>query len=445
MSSEHRFTIKTLGCKANQYDSQLLREDLLRRGFAECPGEGDADVCIVNTCTVTAQSDAKSRQAIRVLKRQNPSALVVVTGCYAHVNADEVGRMPEVDAVFDNPSKEILADGICGLLNVAQPLRQPPCSGITFFSGHTRAFVKIQDGCDKNCSYCIVPFARGRSRSRPLAEIRSEIEALVANGYREVVLTGIHIGSFGVEREGDRNRLAELIETLLGIEGLIRVRLSSIDPNEIDHSLIEAIRNSPQVCCHLHIPLQSGSDAILRRMNRGYTRADYLRTVALLKRELPGISITTDVMVGFPGETDSDFGQSREVVLRAEFSKVHIFPFSSRPGTPAERFPHHVPAAIVRERKSRLSADAAVAALKSKKRLQGQIVEVLVEREFPLSDRSKLPGIFKDAQTAYEGFSPGYLRTVFLTDGEGTEGLKNRVVPVHVESFDEKFLFGRRV
>jgi len=443
MSSGRSFTIKTLGCKANQYDSQLLREDLLRRGLVECGGEGGADVGIINTCTVTAHSDAKSRRVIRALQRHHPNARIVVTGCYAHTNRDEVCALPGVDAVFDNPSKETLADRICGLLNIKPGVTRPPCSRIAFFSRHTRAFVKIQDGCNKSCSYCIVRIARGRSRSRPLADILGEIEGLVANGYREVVLTGIHIGGFGTDRGEDR--LSELIESLRGIKGLIRVRLSSIDPTEIDEGLIDAMRRSRQVCRHLHVPLQSGSEAILRRMNRDYTRESYLQTLSLLRKELPGISITTDVMVGFPGETEEDFQQSREVVCTAEFSKVHVFPFSSRPGTPAERLPHHVSPRVIRERVALLSADTNAAALKSRERWRGHVVEVLVEKEFSPGNRVKLPGPLKGGGIAYEGFSSNYLRTLFFSNGERIGDLRNQIVPVRVKDFDERYLYGRQI
>ena len=444
MSKGHSFTIRTLGCKANQYDSQLLREDLLRRGFVECPGDAeDADVCIVNTCTVTAQSDAKSRQAIRTLKRQNPNARIVVTGCYAHTSPEDVRNTGCVDAVFDNPSKEFLAESICALLNVGKRFTGPPCRRITFFSGHARAFVKIQDGCDKTCSYCIVRLARGRNRSRPIPDIIGEIEALVSNGYREVVLTGIHIGSFGIDHGGHENALPELIENLRMIQGLTRVRLSSIDPNEINGRLIAAIRCTPQVCRHLHLPLQSGSDAILREMNRHYTRDSYLRTLALLRKESPGISITGDVMVGFPGETEEDFRRTREVVREAEFSKVHIFPFSSRPGTPAEHLPHRVPPEVIRDRIARLSADADAAALTSRQKYMGQTVEVLVEREVSPGKNARLPPVMRNAASVFEGFSSDYQRTLFLTDGERIENLRNQIVGVRVEYLDERYLYGR--
>ena len=445
MSSARKFIIRTLGCKANQYDGQLLREDLLNRGFVEWGGDGDVELCVINTCTVTAESDAKCRQAIRGLKRDNPDARIIVTGCYAHVNSEVVRGIPGVDAVLDNPSKETLAERVCELFHVEHRSFVPPSSRITFFSGHTRAFVKIHDGCDKRCSYCIVPLARGRSRSRQIEDIVREVEGLVGNGYREVVLTGIHIGSFGTEEGRKENRLPELLESLRGIEGLIRVRLSSIDPNEITTALVEAIGNSPQICRHLHVPLQSGSDAILRGMNRDYTQEAYLETVRLLKKELPGISVTTDVMVGFPGETDEDFEESRRAVAQAEFSKVHIFPFSSRPGTPAHRFAGAVPLEAIRERVAQLASDAKAAALKSKRGFRGAVVEVLVEREVDARDREKLPPSFKIPDKAYEGFSSNYLRTVFTSKGAGIEQLKNRLVHVRVETFNDRYLCGRQV
>jgi threonylcarbamoyladenosine tRNA methylthiotransferase MtaB len=305
--------------------------------------------------------------------------------------------------------------------------------------------VKIQDGCDKKCSYCVVRFARGKSRSRAVPEILNEVRRLVANGYREVVLTGIHIGSFGTDDGTKENRLPELMERTREVEGLLRVRLSSIDPNEISPGLIEAIRNSPQVCRHLHVPLQSGSDRILGKMNRGYSREEYLNILSLLKKDLPDFSVTTDVMVGFPGETDDDFEESLRVVSQAEFSKVHIFPFSRRPGTPADRLPDHVPPRVVKERVSRLSSEAEAVALKRRQKLNGAVVEVLVEREFQLTSRKGLPDFFNGADAAHEGFSSNYLRTVFLDNGEKTETLKNRLVRVRVEAFDERRLFGRQV
>ncbi len=439
------FAIRTLGCKANQYDSQLLREQLLRRGLVECRGEGDADACIVNTCTVTARSDAKSRKAIRALKRQNPNARIVVTGCYAHINPEEVRGIPGVDGVFDNPSKETLADSVCALLNVGERLAEPSCSGITFFSGHTRAFVKIQDGCDRRCSYCIVRVARGKSRSREIADVLGEIEGLVANGYREVVLTGIHIGSFGADRVGQENKLPELIESLRRIEGLLRVRLSSIDPNEIDERLIDAIRRSPQTCRHFHVPLQSGSDAILHKMNRGYTRDSYLRTLALLREALAGVSVSTDVMVGFPGETEEDFQQTRHTVSEAEFNKVHIFPFSNRPGTPAERFSGRVRPEVIKERIAQLSEAANATALKIREILRGQVVHVLVEREFSLPDSRKIPPALKNGGMTYEGFSSHYLRTAFRSHRNSIGDLRNRIVHVSVEDFDERYLYGSQI
>jgi len=444
MSRGRTFIIKTLGCKANQYDSQLLREDLFRRGFVECQGNGDADVCIVNTCTVTAQSDAKSRQAIRALKRENPNCRIIATGCYAHTNPDEIRKIPGMDVVANNNLKETLADRICALLEVERSITAPRGSVITFFSGHTRAFVKIQDGCDKKCSYCIVRFARGPSRSRPIPDILKEIEVLVSNGYREIVLTGIHIGGFGLDQGRQENRLPELIERLQEIKGLTRVRLSSIDPNEMSSGLIAAIRNSPQVCHHLHIPLQSGSDSILCKMNRDYTRDKYLRTIAVLRKEMPDISVTTDLMVGFPGEREEDFEESRQVVLQAEFSKVHIFPFSSRPGTAAHRLTDRVPSKVIKERATLLAADATAAALESRQRFEGQAVEVLVEREFARDDKKASPQFLRDGSKALEGFSSNYLRTVLLSNGEGIVRLKNRIVGVRVEAFDDRYLYGRQ-
>jgi threonylcarbamoyladenosine tRNA methylthiotransferase MtaB len=445
MSKGRSFIIKTLGCKANQYDSQLLGEDLLRCGLVECRGRGDADVCIVNTCTVTAQGDAKSRQAIRALRRENPNAKVVVTGCYAHTNPAEVRQIRGVDVVADNDLKNSLADRICALLGIERRPTETRGSGITFFSGHTRAFVKIQDGCNKRCSYCIVRFARGASRSRAIPDILEEIEMLVGNGYREVVLTGIHIGSFGLDDGRQENRLPEVIERLQGVKGLLRVRLSSIDPTEITSGLIAALRSSPQACHHLHIPLQSGSDRILQKMNRDYMVGEYLQTIAVLRDGLPDISITTDVMVGFPGEEEEDFEESRRVVSQVEFTKVHVFPFSSRPGTPAHGFAGRVPAKVIKERAAQLAAEATAGALKRREKLEGQVVEVLVEREFARDEKTILAPFLRDGGTVLEGFPSNYLRTVLLSNGGGIEQLKNRIVRVRIEACDDRYLYGRQI
>lgn len=436
------FLIKTLGCKANQYDSQLLREHLLDSGFMECHEKGGVDVCIVNTCTVTAQSDAKSRQCIRALKREHPNARMVVTGCYAEMKPTEVAQIPGVDEIFDNAGKTVLARRVGAMLGMAISGAGSGGQGISFFSGHTRAFVKIQDGCDKRCSYCIVRHARGPSRSRDIAEVVQEVKRLAANGYREVVLTGIHIGSFGGENGQDSHRLPELIEQLEGVGGLLRLRLSSIDPNEVSHQLIETMRNSQKLCRHLHIPLQSGSDRILRRMNREYTQEEYLAVVALLRKELPGICISTDAMVGFPGETEADFEETRRVVAEAGFSKVHIFPFSSRPGTAAHRFPQCVAPRMIRERVSRLSEEAGSSARRIKQRFVGKILDVLVEKAFSPNGRSVLPPELRGAAHLQQGLSSGYLRTVFVRRKGAVRNPNNRIARVRTVGFDERFFYG---
>jgi threonylcarbamoyladenosine tRNA methylthiotransferase MtaB len=456
-SKSPTFLIKTLGCKANQYDSQVLREQLLGAGLRhfshpegheedkKCWEDGEADVCIVNTCTVTAQSDAKSRQCIRALKRRHPNARIVVTGCYAEMNPAEAARIPGVDEVLDNAGKRVLGERVCALLGVEPCGAIPHGEGISFFSEHTRAFVKIQDGCDRKCSYCIVRYARGPNRSREIAEVVQEVERLAANGYREVVLTGIHIGSFGGENGRKPHRLPELIERLDSVGGLLRLRLSSIDPNEVSHELIGALRNSRKMCRHLHIPLQSGSDRVLRRMNRDYTQKEYLGTVALLRKELPGVCITTDAMVGFPGETETDFEETRRVVAEAQFAKVHIFPFSGRPGTPAHRLAEHVPAKVIRERVACLSEEARNSARQVKEAILGRTVEVLVERAWSSNGRGALPLEMRGAAETYEGFSSGYLRTVFTRRKDAVQDLKNRITKVRAVGCNEHFLYGEEV
>jgi threonylcarbamoyladenosine tRNA methylthiotransferase MtaB len=338
----------TLGCKVNQYETQLVREALLQSGYREARGEESADLCVVNTCTVTNTGDSKSRQVIRQLSRQNPGTKTIVMGCYATRDPRAVSELPNVIEVVTD--KRELPDVLSRFGIVDMP------NGITDFEGHQRAFVKIQDGCILKCSYCIIPTVRPGLRSRRPLDIEEEIRALIEHGYREIVISGIHMGHFGVDTNnlhpGDKpERLWHLLRRLDRIPGDWRMRLSSIETVEVNDDFIKAAGDCEHMCPQFHPALQSGSDGVLSRMRRRYRVDRFLERLDQI-REMLGSdpAFSTDVIVGFPGETDAEFEETLETCRRARFMKVHVFPFSRRDGTPAATMPDQVPPDVIRER-----------------------------------------------------------------------------------------------
>lgn len=344
MSKKYR--IVTLGCRTNQYESQAYQDQLKEMGFAQAAEGESADLCIVNSCTVTESADSHSRHAIRQLARENPNTKLVVTGCFAERNPDAIREITGVTHLIPNRDKEQL---IASLF----PDEEVPEFSIKHFDAHTRAFVKVQDGCNSFCTYCIIPYVRGRSRSRTIQDITREVEGLIATGFKEIVLTGINIGDFdGNPAENmTSHSLADLVRAVDQVQGLERLRVSSIDPDEIDDDLSDAILNGRKTCHSMHVVLQSGSNVILKRMNRKYTRQIFLSTIERLRCASPNFTFTTDVIVGFPGETDADFTETLEVMREVKFAKVHMFPYSERPRTRAATYPNKVPHEVIRERK----------------------------------------------------------------------------------------------
>ncbi len=424
------FLIKTHGCKVNQYESQLIREQLLQAGFSECGNGESPSLCIVNTCTVTEQSDSKSRQSLRGFIRKHPKALTTAVGCYVEAGDKMLDEIEGIGLLLDNAGKENFIAKIAPLI----PCRNsfPPSVSISRFAGHTRAFIKVQDGCDNYCSYCKLPYVRGRSRSRDMAEILAEAKALAANGFREIVLTGIHLGDFGKSGENSEHRLPEMLEQLATIEGLKRLRLSSIDPDEVTDGLIQIIAECPKICHHLHISIQSGSDNVLKRMNRRYNSRFCLDLARRLYDFIPDISISTDIMAGFPGEGEEDLSESISLVEEIGFSKVHIFGFSPRPETAAASMPGRIPSKIVKERISRLKETAAGAALKHRQKFIGATREILVERFDPVEKKAC-------------GLTDNYLRcrvNCSHTEGKGPE---KRLILAKIQAADEKLLYGDRI
>ena len=335
--------IHTLGCRVNQYESEAIGEMMVKAGYELVPFSEFADCYIINTCTVTGMSDKKSRQIIRRAKHVNPEAVVVVTGCYAQTAPDEIQKIDGVNIIVGtNDRKKIPQlvenaqnDSVCTVGNIMDVREFEELDVETYFE-RTRAFLKIQDGCNQFCSYCIIPYARGRVRSRKKENIISEVKRLAENGYREFVLSGIHVASYGIDL-GDTN-LLDIIKSIHKIDGVERIRIGSVEPSIITDEFVAELAKIPEFCPHFHISLQSGCDKTLKAMNRRYTADEYMKSVEAVRKNLDNPAISTDVMVGFSGETEGDFVKSCEFVEKVGFSKLHVFPYSVRRGTRAENF-----------------------------------------------------------------------------------------------------------
>jgi len=377
------FWIYTLGCKVNQYESQYVREGLLRLGFQEAnPGE-KVDLCIVNTCTVTAESDLKSRKIIRQLARRHPEARIVVMGCYAARAPQELAQLPGVVELL--PDKAQLPQWLAQL-----GLVDPP-QGISSFGSRHRAFVKVQDGCQQHCRYCIIPLVRPVLRSRAVREVLEEIHRLVSAGYREIVLTGIHLGHYGRDLPAPQPTLADLVAAILELPGTFRLRLSSLEAVEVTPELLQIMADRPdRLCPHLHLPLQSGSNKMLERMGRPYRLEDFLRVCDQVRARLDNPALTTDILVGFPGETDRDFLATCRAVEQVGFSKIHIFPFSPRPGTAAAQMPDRPPSEVVRRRCAQLQEIGRQLRRRYMDSLLGRSIEVLAEEVLAPLDATDL-------------------------------------------------------
>ena len=352
----------TLGCKVNQYDTQAMRERFEQAGCRTVEFEEIADIYVVNTCTVTGTGDKKSMQTIRRCHRKNPDAAIVVTGCLAQRAADSL-TMPGVRLVIGTQRRgevvELLGQALeqdCALIAV-ETLRQAPFEHLTVHAheGHTRATMKIQEGCDRWCTYCIIPSVRGPIRSRPLAEIREEAESLAAAGFKEAVLTGIHLTSYGREQHGAIT-LLDAIREVHAVEGIERIRLGSLEPVIVTEAFVKGLKALPKVCHQFHLALQSGSDTVLARMRRRYTSGEFLAACALLREAFDDCALTTDVMTGFPGETEEEFMQTVDTCQKAGFARMHVFPYSEREGTKAAAMEGAVPRHIREERARRLIA-----------------------------------------------------------------------------------------
>jgi len=431
-----RAAFYVLGCKVNQYETEAMAGIFRRHGYEVVDFTAPADVYIVHTCAVTQQAERKSRQVIRRAIRTNPEAVIAVTGCYAQIAADQIGGIPGVDVVIGTQDRgKILA-----MVEQAAAERRPvravgDISQATRFeelpvyeyASRTRASLKIEEGCDQFCAYCIVPYARGPVRSRDIAAIVAEAERLVAQGFKEIVLTGIHLGAYGKDT-GGKPELADVIEALYAVDGIVRLRISSIEPTEVTDRLLHLLADSPKVCRHLHIPLQSGDDTVLRRMNRQYGTDEYAGVIARVRQALPDVGISTDMIVGFPGETVEQFENTYRFAETVGFSRMHIFQYSRRTGTPAAKMPDQVDPEEKERRSKRLLALATRLAGEFHARFVGQTVEVLAERADP-------------ATGLMEGLTGNYARVLF----PGSEALHGKLVPVRITAAGLEHLCGELI
>ncbi len=405
----------TLGCKLNQVETQELRGLLESQGYRAVPFEEPAQVYVVNTCTVTAKADFSDRQVIRRAIARNPHALVVATGCYAQTDPEAIARIPGVDLIVGNQEKYQLVE-LLGLLkkrvkpevrvgDISQA-RTVPAAPFTKFSGRSRAFVKVQDGCQHRCAFCIVPYARGPSRSQEPRRVVDQIRRLVDSGYREVVLTGVDMGHYGWDLL-PRTTLAALLRQILAeVQGLSRVRLSSILPAYFTPELIEVISSSPVIVQHLHIPLQSGSNRVLKLMRRPYNTVIYSKLVEKLSKAISGLALGTDLIAGFPGESEADFTATRALVEALPFAYLHVFAYSDRKGTEATRLPDPVPSRVINERSRDLRSLGHAKNLEFRRKFLGRALELLV-----LESRDKTTGLLT-------GLSRNYIEVLF--DGPDT-------------------------
>lgn len=427
------FAVTGLGCKVAQYDAEAISAELEERGLVRLDQPDEAEILLVNTCTVTTRADYQARQLIRKLIREHPRSRLVVTGCYAERDQAVLETIDGVDLVVTRNQRERL-----GALLAGEPAAADPADGaerptfnrrLTRFGNRSRPFLKVQDGCDENCTYCIVPAVRGASRSQPLGEVEEQLEHLVGEGFGEVVLSGVHLGRWGEDLAPDSSdqSLVSFLSRLRDLALPLRYRLSSIEPLEFTDLLIEAVSGFGSVARHFHLPLQSGSDAVLRAMNRPYTTVEYAERVGAILAALPDACIGADVIVGFPGERETDFEETLQLVEDLELAYFHVFPFSPRPGTPAAEMPGRLHGNVVKERSRRLRD------LSGRKR-----------REFAgrfVGTEQQLVVLSVDDDGAALGLSGNYLQVTFPADG----ARRRQLVRVRLLSAEGERMTGRMI
>jgi threonylcarbamoyladenosine tRNA methylthiotransferase MtaB len=426
----------TLGCKVNQYETDAMKEQFQKAGAKIVPFQEAADVYIVNTCSVTNVADKKSRQMLHRAKKKNPNAIVVAAGCYVQAAAKALEQDSYVDLVVGNNKKkdivsivddyfnEQTSDNTVIDINHTHEFEE---MGVTHIEGHTRAYIKVQDGCNQFCSYCIIPYARGRVRSRKLQDVLTEIKNLVAQGIKEFVLTGIHLSSYGIDLE--QGNLLGLIQAIAQIEGVKRIRLGSLEPGIITEEFVQGIVEIPQLCPHFHLSLQSACNDTLKRMNRKYTIEEYMEKCRLLRDYYDNPAITTDVITGFPGETKEEFEITKKHLEEINLYEIHVFKYSKRKGTRAESMPDQVPESVKHDRSMELLEMTKRQKKAFEEHLLGTVEEVLLEEEVTIEEK-----------TYFTGHTMNYVKIGV----EGSGLASNQLVMAEVTDFSDKdFLIGK--
>ena len=437
----------TLGCKVNQYETNAMAQKFLEKGYQiieeETPENEEIkpDICIINTCTVTNMSDRKSRQMLRRMKEKNPNTIVVAVGCYAQVAKEELAKISEIDLVLGNNEKVEIVRHVEEYINnhidnveLEDVMYSKEFSdfGNVTYTEKTRAVIKIQDGCDRFCSYCIIPYARGRVRSRKPESIVSEITQIASNGIKEVVITGIHIASYGKDFSMSKDpelqnyKLIDLLEEINSINGIQRIRLGSIEPLLITEEFVERLKKLEKICHHFHLSLQSGCDETLKRMNRRYTTEQFKEIVRLLRNAYDDVNLTTDIIVGFPGETDEEFSKTYKFLEEIKFYKMHIFKYSPRKGTKAAVMPNQISGDIKEERSRKLIELSDKNEIEYNESYIGKNVEVLFEEE--------KDGIFK-----------GHTQNYIMVYCELNKNLENQVISVRCEKAEQEHILGNSI
>ena len=420
----------TLGCKVNQYETQEMREQLTKNGYEITDDESKADIFVINSCTVTSESDRKTRQSVRHYKKKYPESTVVLTGCVPQSFPEMAEKLTEADIVLGNRNNNLLVNSLneyfannCRVMHLTQHAGGESLisTGITDFEERTRATLKIEDGCDRFCSYCIIPKARGRVRSKPIENIKKEVKALADNGYREIVLVGINLSAYG---KGGDLTLADAVFAVAENEKIERIRLGSLEPDHLTDELIEKLASCEKLCPQFHISLQSGCDKILKKMNRHYTSDEYFSLCEKLRKEFKDCTLTTDIMVGFPHENDEDFETTKQFANKVGFEKIHIFPYSRRSGTVADRMDGQIEKVVKAYRVSELSKVADKIRNEFLKAQIGKTVSVLIEG--------------KQRNGEYFGYTPNY--TPVKVPGEVEIG---KIVEVEIVSIIDDYCIGK--
>lgn len=423
----------TLGCKVNQYETEAMTESFENAGYEIVDYSEFADVYIINTCTVTNMGDRKSRQIIRRARENNHGALVAVVGCYSQIAPGEVLEIPEVSLVVGTDERSRMVELVeyamekeekLNMVSDIMKVREFEEMSIKSYKSRTRAFLKIQEGCDQYCTYCIIPYARGHIRSRKPDSITAEVKELAENGFKEIVLTGIHVASYG--RDLGNTSLIDIIEKVHEIDGIQRIRMSSVDPNVMTDDFIERLSYLPKICGHFHLSLQSGCDETLKRMNRKYTTGEYRKTVKKLREVFTDVAITTDLIVGFPGETDEEFQKTVDFIGEIAFSGMHVFKYSQRSGTPAAEYINQIKPQVKDARSKVITAIAEKNEEKFKKTFIGRCKSVLYEHPIHYE------------QSLFEGLTDNYIRVV----SESQEDIRGKIIETTLMELKEDYMTG---